>query len=95
MTLLGVLGYSADSGLYMPYFMARFIIRGGMLGCLLAGFVLSLLAIMTGRSARVAFQKARSFYILAGLGLIVSGLGLAITFFQLLRRVLWRLGVSA
>jgi hypothetical protein len=50
------------------------LLARGVAGCMFAGFVLSLIAVIAGISESVGFRKARRFYIGAGLSAIVSGL---------------------
>ncbi len=92
-TVVAVACHAAHSMLSMSY-LAHKVIDKGVVGCLIAGFVFSLLAIITGVSARLAFRKEWGFYLLAGLGLIVSGRGLWLACYVILRKVLWRFGVN-
>jgi hypothetical protein len=93
-TGIAVAGHAAVSVFSMRY-VTRNLLDKGVLACLLAGLALSLLAIVTGMSARAGFRRAWGLYILASFSLVVSGWGLAITLFEIFRRVLWRFGVPA
>jgi hypothetical protein len=95
-TCIGIVGHTVISVLPVAnytYYTAKLIDKG-MLVCVNAGFVLSLLAIIIGKAAKVRFGEARRFYIFAALGLIASGLFLVFSYLAILRSILWRLGIS-
>ncbi len=92
-TCIGIAGQAVLTVYPMTYYMGK-LIEKGILACWIAGFALSLLAVVNGRSERIRFGDGRSFYILAGLAVIASGYLLADSCLVLLRRSLWRFGIS-